>query len=170
MDFSQFWSDFLSTVLGVALALVGAIKLEKYAQSRQEKLRFAEKEKRSKLILNLIKNELDYNLTALVKIDDNIFSTYNYLRIESWKSFSDGGEIKWIDDPELLNIISTAYSNLIQFILLYEKFFNMKFFPTSNIDNEQGRILANYTFKSKQDALDAIKIAKTKIEKRTSSN
>jgi hypothetical protein len=30
-------------------------------------------------------------------------------RYESWKAFSDGGEIQWIKDPELLGIISEAY-------------------------------------------------------------
>ena len=166
MDFSQFWSDFLATVLGVALALIGAIALEKYTRSKKEISRLLEKRSRARLVLSLIKKELDYNLAALAKIDDNIYSTYNFLRTESWKAFSDGGEIKWIDDPELLDTISTAYSNLFQFISLYEKLFQSKFFINSGTYNDIGRVLTNYTLKARNDSIELIKAAIAKIEKK----
>ncbi len=36
--------------------------------------------------------------------------TYAEMRSELWKAFSDGGEIEWIKDVDLLGEIATAYS------------------------------------------------------------
>src|SRR5208283_945824 len=125
MDFSQFFSDVLATVIGAGLALWGAIWLDRRTHLRDETTRNQEKHDRAIKVLSLILEELQFNLAALKVIDENIASTYQQLKIESWQAFSDGGELKPIDDPVLLNAISNAYANIKHFTVLYYKYFDM---------------------------------------------
>lgn len=160
----NFLSNFIATILGIIIGIPIALYLERQKEKKQQIILDKERRERSNNVLKLILNELDYNLDTLQKITDDILNTYSYVRIESWKSFSDGGEIKWVDDPDVINTISISYSHIIHFILLYEKFVNRSLYPNHNTYNQmQSHVMSNYTMKAKQDAIDSIRLAKKAI-------
>ncbi|MBI1807611.1 MAG: hypothetical protein HYR76_11225 [Ignavibacteria bacterium] len=166
MDFSQFFSDVLATVIGAGLALWGPIWLDRKTHSRDEMAKDREKQKRAGQVLSLISQELQFNSDALRAIDDNVQSTYRQTRVETWQALSDGGELKPIDDPELLGLISTAYANISHFAILYNKFFDMKFFPKKNAYDALKDILRNHAMKAKEDSSIAVNIALGEISKK----
>lgn len=159
MDFSQFISDLLSTIIGVGLALWGAIWLDRKTHTREREAQTKNKVERARRVIRLLRDELQNNSEALSKIDDNIISTFAQTKTESWQAFSDGGELESIDDPELLAAMSSAYALIRQFTFLYSYFFQMKFFPSGGGNAETSRILINHAMTAKQDALDAVKKA-----------
>jgi len=165
MDFSQFLSNVLSTIVGVGLAIWGAIWLDRKTHKQTELIGEKEKKLRAFKVLSLINKELNYNLSALKTIDDNVPSTYKQLNTESWRAFSDGGEIKYIDNPDLLNSISIAYASIKQFMVLYNKFFDSQYFPSENTYSSLGDSLRNHTMKLKSDSIDFINQAIDQIEK-----
>jgi len=42
----------------------------------------------------------------------NTWTAHYPIKIELWRAFSDGGEIQWIDDPDLLDALAAAYYHL----------------------------------------------------------
>jgi hypothetical protein len=163
MDFSQFLSELLATVIGAGLALWGAIWLDRKAHRREERRRKQERRERANQVLSLILEELEFNRSALNHITDNVPSTYRQVKVESWQAFSDGGELKPIDDPTLLSVISTAYANIKHFIVLYNKFFDMKFFPEKNAYSSLQDVLLAHTMKAKHDSLSSVNDAIKRI-------
>ncbi len=163
MDFSQFVSDLLATVVGAGLAIWSAIWLERRSLRGEETRQSKDRRNKSQKVLTLISYELNENLTALKIIDDNISSTFRSLRTESWKAFSDGGELQSIDNPDLLATISTAYATIRQFSALYDKYFDMTFFPDKNAYVLLAPVLLSHTIKLKIDAIDAVTKACAKI-------
>ena len=167
MDFSQFVSELVATVIGVGLAIWGALWLERKSKSREDSVAQIKKTNRAKRVLGLIKKELDENLAILQSVDDNIPTTFNLTAIECWRALSDGGELQSIDDPELLSSISTAYSSIVKFDFLYKKYFEMRFFPGSNVYVALQRVLENHTLKAKHDSALAVAAAIKEIAKKT---
>ena len=168
MDFSQFFSDVLSTVIGVGLALWGAIWLDRRTRARNEVASKLNKQARAKKILSLILKELQFNLEALKMINENIASTYQYVKAETWQALSDGGELQSIDDPDLISSISDAYANTRHFALLYYKYFDMSFFPSNNAYTSLKRPFENHTMKAKQDSIDTVSQAIKRIDNKLS--
>jgi hypothetical protein len=58
---------------------------------------------------------------AIGEFHKDIGNYYCAVRTESWKAFSDGGELQWIDNPEMLHQLSVAYARVQQFAALYNK-------------------------------------------------
>jgi hypothetical protein len=170
MDFSQFFSDCLATVIGAGLALWGAIWLDRKTTRRSELTRLREKRERANRVLSLISNELEFNLSALMYIDDNVPSTYRQVRTESWQALSDGGELKPIDDPDLLAIISTAYADIRHFGALYDKFFDMTFFPEKNAYTTLKDVFRNHTMGAKEKAKDSVVVAVKAVKEKLPNN
>ena len=79
---------------------------------------------RKRKILQLISDELTSNLNLLLSIQERSdnpimlrpkgqrFSDFYQLKIELWNAFSDGGELEWIDDLDLLQAMASAYENI----------------------------------------------------------
>jgi hypothetical protein len=152
MDFSQFVSDLLATLIGAGLALWGAIWLDRKANARNETAAAIVKIQRANRVLSLISGELKSNLSALEKIDDNVTSTYRQVKVESWQALSDGGELKPIDDPQILAVVSDAYADIKYFVFLYQKFFDVKFYRGDNINPGLVDVLRSYTMGAKEQA------------------
>jgi len=110
----DFGSNWLSTLLGVVIGIPVALWINRWVETRTET-------ERKNKILSLLKNELIFNLD-LIKIredkgldKDNINAIIYYasdIKDETYKSFSDGGELEWIKDLELLEGISYAYYSI----------------------------------------------------------
>ena len=102
---TSFWQNFVSNTLATIVgAVILGIPIALWLNKHQEKS--SEKERKKK-ILSLLREELLINLTQLSgwekndnkRIEVNIIGPF--LRNESWKAFSDGGELQWIKNPIL---------------------------------------------------------------------
>lgn len=111
-------SNYLATAAGVAIGIPTALALsaiqEKAADEKsQEKLTALKREQQMR-ILRLVQKEMLYNLQILENRRDiqtrvNPYLNYPGVKAELWNSLSSSGDLKWIDDLELLDVISSAY-------------------------------------------------------------
>ena len=111
-----FWQNFVSnalaTIVGVIAGIPVALLINRRIKSKTEK-------QRKKKILTLLEEELSTNLEELNywwKVEGTIADATGILSVvlrdEIWRSFSDGGELRWIKDPELLSRVANAYQNV----------------------------------------------------------
>lgn len=108
-DFLQdFGANWLATFLGLMMGIPLALWLSNY----QEKS--TEKEKKYKILASL-KDELSYSVHELGRmLDDQVLKRESgvlssLLRNELWRAYSDGGELQWIKDVDLLAQIADSY-------------------------------------------------------------
>ena len=128
-DFS-FWQNFASNALATFLGAIVGIPIALWLSRHQEKI--AKKERKSK-ILHLLREELfeDYTiLSGWQKADvheknQDIHSIGPVLKDESWRAFSDGGELEWIKDPVLLSNLSDAYYHVRLIRQLSDRYLNI---------------------------------------------
>ena len=111
----QFWPQLAATVIGVFLGGWVALYLNRY----QEKL--LQKEKMRKMLVPL-RRELKLNQDTLsqIRTGDFDFRESPNLRNATWKAFSAGGELEWIMDPDLLEVIAIAYHEVDRIIKVIE--------------------------------------------------
>lgn len=116
--FDAFYANFLSTVAGIFfsvpvslwLAQREASDFEASARRRED----AAAARRKRTILRLLRAEIQLNLDNMVERAptpgigprEHIIP---FLRRSVWDALSDGGELRWVDDPELLGSLSNAY-------------------------------------------------------------
>lgn len=112
---TNFLSDFLATLAGVAVGIPVALW---YDRRREQSTRKPQLYK----MLVLLGHELAYNYKLISAWRDTGTQDYwdskiiaERLKDESWKAFSEGGEIEWIKDVVLLGIISDAYYEVRSF-------------------------------------------------------
>lgn len=111
----QFQTSLLVQLLGSIVfgAIVTySIYVIQHAQQAEEKhiadLQIAADNKTR--VLRFIKDELSYNLAALKARDGSIdVIGKNPLKSDFWKISGLSGDLKWIEDVELLNLIAQAY-------------------------------------------------------------
>lgn len=145
----EFWRNFLSnalaTFVGVIIGIPVALWINRIQQKLSEKTEAerleADADTRKRKILQLIKDELmnDRDLLTRIRedknthIDDEVINTEDLLvdkiktvddvyqlRTELWKAFSDGGEIQWIRNLDLLQSIAVTYERIGMIIYSYE--------------------------------------------------
>ena len=131
-----FWQDFLSnlfaTFLGIIIGIPIALVLSQLQESESER-------ERKHKILRLLWKELLSNQVQLAgwrKSGDKqkeALTLHALLRVESWRAFSDGGELEWIRDPALLDVISEAYFAIKSVQTLSERYFDIR--TSSNLSN-----------------------------------
>jgi hypothetical protein len=129
----EFWKNFLSnalaTFVGAIIGIPVALWLNQIQQNTLEK---SEKEKtdletssRKKKLLNLIKDELEFDLEIFSTRHDEVYinglDIYKF-KLETWKSISDGGEIQWVQNLDLLNAISLAYYSIRRLMSSFQLF------------------------------------------------
>lgn len=156
MDFlSQFWPQLAATLIGlclgipitlfatflaVGLGIPAGIWLNHLIERCEEK-------RRKKKILNSLNSELDYNLSQLIIWDKGESGDFEAgslgvkLRNETWRAFSEGGELEWIKSTKILWFLSNAY-NLIRMVQeLSERHYNLTNFGQTG---ESGRGVPKY--------------------------
>jgi hypothetical protein len=128
----------------------------------QEKL--SEKERKKK-ILRLLLNELLTNVTHLSGFQKSqikhreALTLSALLRNESWKAFSDGGELEWIKDPMLLDDLSEAYFAIRSVMNLSDKYCQVSMQETNAMSFWTGSNLASTIEFGVQYALEALDLA-----------
>lgn len=130
--FQDFLSNSLATLVGALFGVLTAIWINDFLERR------IEKEKKIK-ILALLKKELDTNVKLLADWDysnqGKLPDDFNrsrlslFLRDEVWYAFSDGGELRWIKDPQVLDQLAFAYFQVGVIKKLSERFFTMTSVP-----------------------------------------
>ncbi len=130
MDFFDisFWQNFLSNAIATFLGAIIGIPIALGLNRHQDKI--SEKERKKK-ILALLQEELIINLSQLAgwnKAKDKRAEAITigpFLRDESWKAFSDGGELEWIKNPKLISEIANAYSYVRLMQQLSERYLHL---------------------------------------------
>lgn len=118
-----FIGNWLATVLGLMFGIPIGLEVERLQSQKESK-------NRKLKILELVKKELNFNHGLISKnwvgkdpIERGSFIGGN-LKDELWNAFSDGGELEWIDNVELLDKIANAYYYIKQLSLLSQKMFS----------------------------------------------
>ncbi len=124
-----FWKDFLSNALATFLGALVGIPIALWISRYQAKIE--EKERKLK-ILRLLKHELLMNFGKLTRWDTSVnpisitSELCIFLKTEYWKAFSDGGELQWIKDPELLSMIAEAYNFIRMIVELSNRYLDIE--------------------------------------------
>ena len=139
---AQFRDDFISnlaaTVIGLLVGIPVALELNRRQQAseeaRAEQTRAKEISARKARILQLLRNELDINRQLILHRKGSGPSGKRAvllpgLKDEVWRAFSDGGELQWLQSPDLLDSIATAYHSVRSIIYLEERYFEATHFP-----------------------------------------
>ncbi len=163
-----FWQSFVSnalaTFIGAGLGVLGALWLSNHQEKSSEK-------ERKKKILRLLLNELLINVTHLSGFQKSqikhreALTLSALLRNESWKAFSDGGELKWIKDPKLLDVLSEAYFAVRSVMNLSDKYCQVSMFETNAMSFWTGSNLASTIENGVQYAVESFDLAFQEINK-----
>lgn len=113
-EWANFRLDVLVTLFSLIFGIPIALGISRYQENRtrQEKV---------KKMLPLIRDELQANKNVLNSWTNNLADGAGILTIgivatsledSLWKVFSDGGELEWIDDVNLLFILAYPYSTI----------------------------------------------------------
>jgi len=116
----DFWNNLVATLIGIAIGIpVGLFVNRRQTEQEEEKRSRIEGEQRKKhvtKIISLLQSELSEGLRGLRRIRDrsriDTWIEFDPIKVELWQAFSDGGELQWIDDPDLLNTLAAAYHHL----------------------------------------------------------
>lgn len=126
----DFWqnavSNFIATLLGLLFGIPIALWINDIQHRILEEVEHAKTkneahQRKSKILISL-KKELEKNLEIYRLyqkhrvLTENTFTDIYYTStlpsLEVWKSFSDGGELEWLDDAELLGSLASAYHSI----------------------------------------------------------
>ena len=164
----EFWQSFVSnalaTFIGAGLGVLGALWLSRYQDKSSEK-------ERKKKILRLLFNELLINLTHLSGFQKSqikhkeALTLSALLRNESWKAFSDGGELEWIKDPKLLDDLSEAYFAIRSVMSLSDKYCQVSMLETNPMSFWTSSNLSSTIEYGVQYAIESLNLAFKEINK-----
>ena len=129
--------NWFATMVGVLVGIPIAVRLamwqQEQRQKREDEKEQAESRSRKSRILNLVREELEFNRNKLseqpVEPDspfERVISAGG-LKDELWRAFSDGGELEWIDDLDLMSILAQAYHCIRRVIFLQDLYLNFRF-------------------------------------------
>lgn len=164
---NSFIENFLSNFLSTLMGLIIGIPIALWVSNIQENS--IEKERKTKILL-LLYSELKDNLQSLrwsINEDKNFYENYGYLSLKNvlWKAFSDGGEIEWIKDLNLLDRISIAYFEIDRIESLIN--WTVKVGPSkrANFNNINSCTWNELLYMNMEDVIDHIQEALKLIEK-----
>ena len=139
--------NWFATMVGVVVGIPIALALSRWQQSTEERRLRSQTEREAQTqkakILVAIRTELNLNLELLAsrreKIDtqDQRIVQLPPLKDELWNAFSDGGELQWIKDVELLNALSSAYHDVRTVKFLEEQYFESLHYPGIRIQRDK---------------------------------
>jgi hypothetical protein len=169
--------NWFATMIGALIGILIALEINRVQQERQEKKESKDREKdemEHKIkILGLVKSELVYNHSALLQRQPNnekgihrqVF--VNRLKDELWNAFSDGGELQWLKDVQLLDILSTAYYYIRITVFLEDKYFDAIHFSGMMVQRDKypKDYILDYLNGTDPDVLQNIEKALQEIDK-----
>lgn len=131
-------SNWLATMIGLGVGIPIALWLNRKQQASEERGRreeaIREEKDRKDKILSLLQEELRHNRNMLeerVKArEEGLHVPFYRLKTTTWNTFSDGGELHWVRDLELLEIMSTAYCYIYELTRTENLFMQVQYSPT----------------------------------------
>ena len=171
--------NWFATMTGVIVGIPIALWLSRRQQKEQEKKEQEAQEReasaRKARILALLKEELEYNRDQLlagevendraVLVDGERQVLVHGLKDELWNAFSDGGELQWIRDLQLIYAISSAYHHIRRATYLEKIYLDVLRGSVVKIPRMSSDELMKGLIKIDSDTLKFIKLALEEIEK-----
>lgn len=166
-----------ATMIGAFVGIFSALEIGRIQQENQEEKKYSDRKdearKHKAKILRLLRTELDHNHSSLLdrQIEEDGIKLRtvlaNKLKDELWNSFSDGGELHWIQDLSLLDHLSSAYYHIRLIIYYEEKYFDAAHFPGMQIQQEKraSDLILEYLTKIDTDVLKSIENSVLQIDK-----
>jgi hypothetical protein len=143
-----FWLDCLSnliaTIAGIAIGLPIAMWLDRVSRRKSDREKEVETRRQLQKLLSILLGEVNENLKAMEGVNCDVANNFHPVQMESWRAFSDGGELKWISDPALIHELSLAYGHLSHYSRVLDKYFD-EYFLLSRSGNTR---LADHLFNS----------------------
>jgi len=169
----SFLGNLLATIIGVIAGIPIALWVSRLQQNEQEKIEkgFKEQEEAEHTIkiLSLVGKELEYNLNQLKKQEQGLseygerFLPIDGQKDELWNAFSDGGELQWIKDLHLLDVISMAYYDIRRVIHLEKLLLDAK--RPQNYITDLVTLRGNWLLEISPEVIDSVELALSEINK-----
>lgn len=168
--------NLFATILGVLVGVPIALELSHRQQASAHAASLAERNEyettRKRKVLALLRSELSLNLEGInkrrVPIDTGgkreVYT--QSLQDQLWAAFSDGGELQYVNNPELLATLADAYHKVRHCIMLEHKTLDAVHFPGVRIKqakNPQDYFL-EYLTESDPSLVSALKKALEAID------
>ena len=153
--------NWFATMVGAIGGIFIALELERWKNKSDER-------DHTNKVLTLVKGELQENLSSLnTRVSENNPNRFNPYRLkdELWNAFSDGGELQWIKDLDLLDKISGSYYRIRIIINLEDKYFDAIHYQGGVFQSTREHILS-YLNQIIPQATSHIKETVTQIDKR----
>ncbi|HEY9152904.1 MAG TPA: hypothetical protein VIN60_08470 [Anaerolineales bacterium] len=147
-----FFQSVIATTVGVILGIPAALFVNGLIEKSSER-------ERKNKILQVIKKELLDNKLQIQRSRQSVEEfPLAELRFESWNAFSDGGELQWIKDPDLLGKLSETYANIRILANLYSTEMEVAHFG-----RRQERVIADFHLSDETDKLThAVQLQKSR--------
>lgn len=127
--YSNFLANLLATIVGIGVGLPIALWIDRIARSKNEKEKKKESAERVRKILTVLQEELKENYNSIGWFHESLDNKLYLVRVESWKAFSDGGELQWFNDPDLLGMLSATYTTVKNYQFVLDKYIQVRLFP-----------------------------------------
>lgn len=121
----SFWQGFvgnlLATIIGVAIGIPVAFWVNRRLEANTEK-------EKKKKILDILSSELNQTVVDIISLEYSLGENENIVPLaftmsdEVWRALSDGGELQWIKDPELLLQLASVYAKIKYLKILSQQF------------------------------------------------
>ena len=168
--------NLFATIIGVVVGIPIALEISRRQQAAEharntERMEQEELQRKHK-VLSLLRSELLSNKSDLLDRSKDVASggkrevLVNTLRDEMWAAFSDGGELHFVNNPELLALIAVAYYEIRTTIHLERQFMDAIHFPGMRVrqDKYPQDYYLEYLTKTDPSVLLAIDRALAKID------
>ena len=143
----SFLANFLATMAGVTLGVPIAVWLALRQSSEQRMTVEREAEERRNQVLQAVRGELVENKNTLVarRSEGGTRGFFvPFLMDEVWAAVSDGGQLQWVTDVEVLRRLARAYVFIRTVIYLERQAFEIMHYPGAQLGvrTDQGQMSA----------------------------
>lgn len=130
--FISFFATLSGIVIGIPIALGINEHQSKVQDDKDEHARQTQKKEMLEKVLSVVGLELFINqktLSSQVQAQEHSPQAASFLGMknDAWKAISDSGDLKWIDDPQLIGTISFAHFFIRRIMFFEDKFFDPHF-------------------------------------------
>jgi hypothetical protein len=122
----EYLSGIIPTLMGVVAGLPLALWLVRVAEDVGTRRENNAAAARRRLVTGVIRQELEEALAELRgdRAERPRPMIVPFLKTEAWRALADGGELRWVDDPELIARVARAYHRIETTTLLERAIFD----------------------------------------------
>jgi hypothetical protein len=167
-------SSLAATIIGLVAGIPLGLEISRRQAAAEEAQRTNQSDEQARQhrarVLGLIGKELQFNerLIAARTEENNGVKERGVglpmLKHDVWEAFSDGGELQYVQDPDLLGAIAQAYFHIRNLEFLEERYFDLVHYPGLRTGNT-APVIIGYLEKIDPPSLEAIGAAMLAIRK-----